>query len=390
MTTISNKVRYFASTMAGAPTISASAGALIAVLDACLVNGFGNKAVDSLVVSGGIATAGISSGHDFAEGDVLRISGATPAALNSDWRLASVTASSVTWAVDGCGVADGTATGAISALRAPAGWEKVFADGTTRAAYRSLEHAAHNGLILYVDDAGTTTARVRGFESMTNIDTGTGPFPTDAQLSGGFWWAKARYSYSSDLKWHLVADQKRLVFAPRYSGNYPNSAPAYHFGRIVGHAPDDTWSTIVSGAATSANAINDYPGSGAEKGLLAYPGTTKSTAVVFCARSISGVGGSVMAPVAVLGATTSGASSYFSVDPGTATLFGETVRLYEGSGSTADRPRGTVPSVMHLPMYSADSPPQVIGVPGNGALLLRASSGINSYLLGLGVDGRWE
>ena len=46
-------VKHFDSTMTGAPTLANVAGNLLAVLDACLVDGFGLKTVDSLVVASG-------------------------------------------------------------------------------------------------------------------------------------------------------------------------------------------------------------------------------------------------------------------------------------------------------------------------------------------------
>ena len=58
-------VKYFHSSQVGAPVMSqgGAAGLLIALLDACLVDGFGLKTVDSIVVASGVATANVSTGH---------------------------------------------------------------------------------------------------------------------------------------------------------------------------------------------------------------------------------------------------------------------------------------------------------------------------------------
>ncbi len=79
---MSTAVKYYDSTMSGAPSLSGTAGALVGVLDACLVDGFGSVTVDSLTVASNVATATISGGHQFAmignTGPVITIAGANP------------------------------------------------------------------------------------------------------------------------------------------------------------------------------------------------------------------------------------------------------------------------------------------------------------------------
>ena len=54
-------VKYFNSGMTGAPQIANNWGDLVTMLDACLVNGFALKAIDTLTCLDGIATASISA-----------------------------------------------------------------------------------------------------------------------------------------------------------------------------------------------------------------------------------------------------------------------------------------------------------------------------------------
>ena len=49
-------VKYFNSGMTGAPQISNNWGDLVTMLDACLVNGFALKAIDTLTFADGVAT----------------------------------------------------------------------------------------------------------------------------------------------------------------------------------------------------------------------------------------------------------------------------------------------------------------------------------------------
>ena len=75
------KTKWFASTMAGAPALSGSVGAMISVLDACLKDGFNLLTLDSLVVASNVAT-GTKTSHGYIVNQVVLISGASPAGLN--------------------------------------------------------------------------------------------------------------------------------------------------------------------------------------------------------------------------------------------------------------------------------------------------------------------
>ena len=69
-------VKYFSSGMTGAPQIANNWGDLVTMLDACLINGFALKAIDTLTFADGIATATISSGHAYRPFQVIEIAGA--------------------------------------------------------------------------------------------------------------------------------------------------------------------------------------------------------------------------------------------------------------------------------------------------------------------------
>lgn len=164
------EVKYFDSKMVGTPVMSGTYGTLLAVLDACLVTGFNLKTVDSLVVAGGVATATVSTGHGMALYSVILIAGATPAELNGEKRVTWIDTNTLKF--DATGIADTTATGTITMKMAPAGWEKPFS-GTNKAVFRSpnVECPRH---YFRFDDTATMTCKVRGYETMTDVDTGTG------------------------------------------------------------------------------------------------------------------------------------------------------------------------------------------------------------------------
>jgi len=268
-------VRYFNGTMAGAPSLANTAGSLISLLDACLVDGFGAVTLDSLAVAANVATATVSAGHNLAmvgeTGPVVRISGATPSGLNGDWRVTITSTTTFTFATTG--ISDQTATGTITAKRAPAGFSKAFS-GTNKAAYRSDE-VAGTRLYVRIDDSATTSARIRGYEAMTDVDTGTGLFPTDAQISGGLYVYKAS---AANRVWALVSDGRIVYFFCDASGN-GQYVGGFVFGDLASYVPGDAYGVVIiaSGSASGAHSLH----------------LVSSTSNSYLARRFDSIGGSL-------------------------------------------------------------------------------------------------
>lgn len=284
---MSTAVKYFSSSMTGAPVLSGTAGALVAVLDACLVDGFGLKTVDSLVVSSGIATANISTGHSAVAGGVVLISGATPSGLNGEKRVISCTTNTVVF--DATGISNQTATGTITLKIAPAGWEKQFT-GTNLRAYRSTDSAATK-FPLRVDDTGTYDARVVGYESMTDVNTGTAPFPTSAQRSGGSYWPKSRAADSAARPWVLVADGLMFYLHVDYD---PSSFAGYGFtvcfGDFLPAYSGDSYGCMLSGG--NASFSFSFASGNIHQTSLEYVSSSGSPNETWIARSYAGAGSS--------------------------------------------------------------------------------------------------
>jgi len=238
-------VKYFDSTIAGAPELTSDACALIALLDACLVTGFGSVTLDSLAVSGEVATGTLSTGHGFEMigglvGPVIEIAGATAAGLNGQWRLASADTNTFTFACPG--VADGAASGTITAKRAPLGWSKAFS-GTNLAAYRSSELSA-TGMLLRIDDTNTyagwntygENVRATAVESMTGIDTWDGQF-------GDSMWRKHASAGGTANEWHLIGDES-LFYRQVKTDSGDASCSIVCFGDIFPQMSNDAYHCI--------------------------------------------------------------------------------------------------------------------------------------------------
>jgi len=279
---MSTATKSFNSSMTGAPVLSGSAGALIAVLDAVLVNGFALQSVSTLVVTDGVAVATVASTPAAAVGSVILVSGATPDALNGEQRVTAVTSNSVTFATTQANV---TATGTITLKMAPAGWIKLFS-GTNLAAYKSPSAQA-TGCVLRVDDSGTTTARVRGYESMSDVNTGLGLFPSATQWASGLWWTKSNAASAAARPWIIVADDRGVyVFvknadaSSEYQGNY--------FGDILPLKSNDPYACVLR-----ANTADRSASVTALVDSLEYMDQSQTYDGLYAPRAANTIGGSV-------------------------------------------------------------------------------------------------
>lgn len=235
----------------GAPQLNGLAGSLIQVLDACLIDGFNTRSVVSFIIAGGVGTIEFgTSGHGFVLHQVVGIGGATDDQYNGDWRVTAANTTSIE--VDATGVADTTVAGTLTCKTAPVGdWEKAFS-GTNKAAYRST-HADATGLLLRVDDSVGNYANVRGYESMSDIDTGTGEFPTLAQRATSVW-NKSDAVNSIIKSWNLVADGLLFYMPIRPINTSGERYLNCFFGDIISYKSGDQYhAAITTSLTTTAN-----------------------------------------------------------------------------------------------------------------------------------------
>lgn len=295
-------VFFHASYLSGAPTLTNTWGSLTALLDACLVNGYGVKAVATLTsTAAGVATVTITGGHAFVIGQVVQIAGAAQSNYNGNWTVLSITSTTITYQMDVPGtVRTATTTTSITAKTPALGWTKPNY-GTARGSYRA---PAGNRNYLVVDnsqragyDAGWAKWASVGIASaMTGVNpiTITGiqaPYdPTNPgrnwtqQGGGGDWgwskWVHARqYGWldagdggAGNRNWLLIGDDKFFHLFLKQSTAW---------GGFVHYAFGDVKSYVTSGDATgtllisSDGSYESQPGEANEVGLaisLAYRG----------------------------------------------------------------------------------------------------------------------
>lgn len=278
---MSTEVKYLHSSMTGAPTLSGQAGTLIAVLDACLVNGFGLGTVDSVVIAGGVATVTRASGHPFEVDSIALIAGGSVSgggSINGEKRVLSVTGVSYTF--DATGISDQTATGTITHKTAPAGWQKEF-NATNLAVYKSVD-VASTQCRLRVDDTGTDNARIVAYKTMSDVNTGIDMFPTAADVSGGSWQAKSVGADATTRPWIIVADGRAFYLAVQWHGTGYGMS---FYGDFVSNKSPDPYAFAVmnSNAAISADLSG---GSAADVGYS----NSANNLPAWAARSSTGFG----------------------------------------------------------------------------------------------------
>ena len=184
-------VTVYKSTDSSAPVLSGQAGALIGVLDACLVNGYGAKSA--------------------------------------------------------------------------AGWTKSYS-GTNKAAYRMP--SGTNQHYLRVDDSNAQHGLMVGYESMSDVNTGSGPFPTAAQMANGVFLYKSGTANSTARAWYLITNGEIFYLIIDQAANL-TTQQGFGFGQIDSRKSGDAYHTIIMGGTSNTPTTNQFGNTSAMSFLLA-------------------------------------------------------------------------------------------------------------------------
>jgi hypothetical protein len=240
-------IKWFSSTMAGAPTLSGTAGALISVLDACLQNGFNSTVATSLTYNNEtkLCTFTTQTAHGYLAEQIVTISGANETGYNGEVRVVAINTNYFTYTPLSTPSIT-TATGTISAITTPAwgaGAKKY--SGTNKAVYSPLDILS-NGWCFRVDDNYTIYGFTLIYETMSDVDTGTGrTFPIGyhsnyASNAGAYF--KSNVASTASRNWYIVADSRFI-----YIGIDINNNSAYRLdshGEIYSFVPNDLFCAI--------------------------------------------------------------------------------------------------------------------------------------------------
>jgi hypothetical protein len=259
------QMQFLRGKQTGAPALGTlGVGDLARVLDAALNAGFTTQSVSSITRSGTVATVTTGSAHTYYKNQIVTISGAVQTDYNITVRILSVpTSTTFTYTVANSPTtpATGTILVKLAALGAISGnpWGIAFT-ATNQRAYRAATGLRH--YLMVNDNSNTNSCIVRGFQAMTAVTTGTGPFPTVTQSSTNLKWPRpdpTTFSstvnspgLTSDDSWIIVGDEKRF-----YLGVCTGSTgwrAWYGFGEAISYKPADAFHTFILGYA---NAVGD-------------------------------------------------------------------------------------------------------------------------------------
>jgi hypothetical protein len=360
---------FFHSGMAGAPTNTNAAGSTLEIIRSCLVTGFNLKSVVSASVASGVMTINYAAPHGYEDRVWLRLDGAAGGSIVQRVTTAAG-ASSLT--IPAPGFVDGAVAGTLSTRVAPADWEEVFTD-TGIGVFRSKVEGPGSTRFFYrvADQIMSSNARMlRGFESMTDADTGTEPFPTLAQQTtrGS---PVRRADQTTPLPWVLVADGRSVYFfAAHYT--YPNL-----FGHFFGDLSPISGTDNYFAGVFAWNASVGYVLAG-DNGNIYAP------------RNAAGAPGAVEQGMVLGLGNFSGVRAFPSpVDGGL--ILQRPVLMMDGTTSSSPI-RGYMRGLMHvggIPVPSGDSWTilnDVVGVPGR---VLAVLDGGNSRAVAFPLDEDW-
>lgn len=177
--------------------------------------------------------------------------------------------------------------------KAAAGWSKDYT-GTYKATFRNGAAALSRKYYRVQDDgpgaATTREARIRGFDTMSDVDTGTGEFPTAAQQAsagGSLVIRKSTAATSTTRTWMLAADDKTAILFIQ-AGDTAGRWYVTYFGEIFSYKSADAQCAALIGrvnenVTTAQETIGWHIGSTTAGSLVVASGH-------FIAGSTSGLG----------------------------------------------------------------------------------------------------
>lgn len=166
--------------------------------------------------------------------------------------------------------------------KAAAGWTKPFSS-TNIGVYQAPGGVQHYYQV--IDNTTAVQASLFGFETMSAFNTGTGQFPTNAQLSTS---SIPKGGAADPQQWFMFADSRSAIFVAEGYGTGTGFAGVY-FGEIFALQSGDTFRSLVK-THNSIGGSNDFLGA-------ISAAISSTTANAFMPRGYSGVGTSVQMSV---------------------------------------------------------------------------------------------
>jgi len=176
---------------------------------------------------------------------------------------------------------------------APALWTKAFT-GVNKAVFRAGAGPKH---YIRIDDSGpgvngAAEARVRAFESMTDVDTGTFPYPTTSQRTNGIFIRKSATADATPRQWIVLADERTMYMLVSTGGSF--DWVGWSFGEFYSFSSIDAqWrSVLIANNLEGSTSAVDFSLS-----RVFTPGGNFSNAAIYIARSEDGTVNSIQGAI---------------------------------------------------------------------------------------------
>ena len=247
------QVKWFSSSMQGAALLSSgkagaahtvTQGSLIALLKACLVTGFGSMSASSAVYNSATSTITFTtaSAHAYQKWQIIESSGWNEAAFNGEFRVKSVTSTTVTVGLDNGTPTVTSATGSGTVKIPGLGWAVAFEDAATYRCIFKRTDAAATEYMLYVDNsAWSGWNNNNGHLAKVLVVSGVTDISTFTVVSDKRWPCSHNYATPD---WLLIGDSKYFVFMPKFAA--PGAREFDSFGDFVSLRAGDKHNTIFS------------------------------------------------------------------------------------------------------------------------------------------------
>jgi hypothetical protein len=188
--------------------------------------------------------------------------------------------------------------------KAAAGWTKPYT-ATNAAVFRM---GGGNQFYLDVNDNGASNgltgasgqeAAVRGYEVMTAASTGTGPFPTTAQVAAATSnWRKSATASATARGWFMIADDRSFVLGI-LDGDTASMYKLYYFGDVYSLKAGDAYRSAI----TVRTVVNSTAATGTLGSLLGTYSQASLTTGFYVARLAASTGTSTSDILMSVGST---------------------------------------------------------------------------------------
>jgi len=302
---VDTSVKFYRNTFAGIPKLKQTRGDMVRLLDAVLVNGFGQRNIDSAVYEPGFITYNIA-GNPFPEWVVVTVEGSPKPELNGEFRAVEVSSGSIKLPVKNVTAAP-VSTAGMTVKFAPMGYEIYRTNGGGKRVYRSKNPLSNKTCLVVHDEAMAGYTRPALWAAVGIVQDTVGVEPEDFRGAvhpwsptlpyvnwkpnvepnriGWYKWYYKMYAYESgatgsadDLTFLIVGDDRIFFYETLYMLGWYGRI-RYTFGEIDAVSSADQWATILVAEEMPLGdaGLPNYPGQRCAYGGLQAGWTADAT-----------------------------------------------------------------------------------------------------------------